>query len=133
MWIRLHSILHSGSIWASALPLLLTLLPAEDRKIDRIRHRLITRVVRVQVVAGVELRANFLRVARVARRRFEIHHRVERAAGSYPGIQRPADRFAILSGVSGAAIRRQRAADRLDAVRVRLVDDLLVRANQLIG
>ena len=114
------------------LLLLRRVLAGENSQVEGIRHRLIAGVVGVQVIARVELGAQPFRIGRIARRGLEIDHGVERAAGADPRIHRGADRLAIFPIVAGPFVRRQRAADHLDSVRVRLLDQLLVRADQLV-
>ena len=108
-------------------------LAGENSQVEGIRHRLVPGVVGVQVIARVELRAQPFRIGRIARRGLEIHHRVECAAGPNPRIHRGAGRLAIFPIVAGPFIRRQRAADHLDPMGVRLRDQLLVCADQFVG
>src|SRR5580658_7582978 len=52
-------------------------LRREYRKIDRIRHRFITGVVRVQVVSQVVSGQKLFWVFRIARRQLEVNHRIK--------------------------------------------------------
>src|SRR5918996_4811271 len=54
-------------------------LYAEELQIDRIGHRLVALVLRVEVVARVEVGPDVLGVARVTRRGVEVDHTIESA------------------------------------------------------
>ena len=77
--------------------------------------------------------ANLLGVLGIARDGVEIDHRIVGFAGANPLVHRPAQCFAFLGVIGRARIGRQRGADRLDAVHVRALDDLLMRGDQILG
>src|SRR5690349_20771945 len=87
----------------------------------------------MQVIAGIEIGAEPFRIVWIASSGLEIDYTIEGASGTNPGVYRLADRFALMSRVVRAFIRRQSAADHFNAVRVCSFDDLLVRANQIFG
>mgnify|MGYP006210008913 CR=1 FL=1 len=59
-------------------------LSRKDRQIDRIRHLLVSGVVRVQVVARIVRGKEAARLRRIARSEVEVDHRVERAGRADP-------------------------------------------------
>src|SRR5262249_1975579 len=52
--------------------------PGEQTQVDRVGHRLVAGIARMQVVARVVGREKLLRIARIARRLVEIDHAVVR-------------------------------------------------------
>ncbi len=104
----------------------------EDREVNSVSHRLVTRVIWVQVIAGIELRFEALRVVGIAGGGFEVDDRVEGTRGPDPLIDSRPDRFAVLASVARSFVRRQRAADDFDPMRVCAIDDLLKDPDQIV-
>src|SRR5947209_2163502 len=101
---------------------LLLLRLRKQPQVDRIRHRLIPRIVGVQMVARIERRLQLFRILRVPRRRLEIHDAVEFAARANPVVHRRPHLFPMIAIVTRPLVWRQRAPDHLDAVSVRPLD-----------
>ena len=87
----------------------------EQGEVDRVRHRLVPGVARVQVIARIVRGQEFLRIARIARDLVEIDHRVVGVAGPNPAVDGLPLRFADLGVIRGAVERRQRRAEDLQA------------------
>ena len=87
-------------LFRAAAPATTSFFCFEDREIHGLSHGFIAGVVRVQVIAGIELRFESLRILRIAGRRLEIHDRVER-----PGLSNP---IVIVYGPRVAEPRRSR-------------------------
>jgi len=79
----------------------------------------------MQVVAVIESRFEDLGICRVSRDGIVVDNGIECAAGSDPTVNRLPDFFTLFTVVSGSLIRCQRAADDLDAMRMRSFDHLL--------
>src|SRR5580700_10516990 len=60
----------------------------KQRQVDRVAHRQVTGVVRVQVVARIELRLELLRQRRIPRRQVEIDQTAVRPGRASPLVQR---------------------------------------------
>src|SRR4029077_2468768 len=89
--------------------------------------------VGVQVVALVEIGANPLGVVRIAHHRIEIHYGVECAGGPDAAVHGLPHHFAGFTVVGRPFVWRQRAADHLDAARVRPFDDLAYTSDEGIA
>src|SRR3954453_11837931 len=87
-WVSRSSRGITGGSRAERPPDFALLLHPEQPQVDRLRHRLVAGVVRVEVVALVELGADVFRVGRVAVERVEVDHPVEGAAGADPLVDR---------------------------------------------
>ena len=61
-------------------------LRRQQLKIDRVRHCLISVILRMEMIAGVEGWQDVRRTVRVPRRRVEVDHAVERATAANPRI-----------------------------------------------
>ena len=61
---------------------------AEQSQVDRIGHRLVTRVIRMQVIAAIVKRQELGRLARIARHPVEVDNAVELAAGTDEMVNR---------------------------------------------
>jgi len=79
----------------------------------------------MQVVAIIESRFEDFRIRRITGDGIVVDNDIERTAGPDPAIDGLPNFFALLAVVSGAFVRCQRAADHLDAVRMRPLDQLL--------
>src|SRR5215831_15681368 len=119
-----------------------TLLPAlsgrqtrrfEQPEIDRGGHRLISRVVHVQVVARVELLLNLRRLRGIAHRRVEVDYAVVRLAGPDELVHRLTFGFAFGAEIGRALERRECRAIDLQAVRVGTLDELPVPGDEILG
>src|SRR5205814_7129314 len=71
------------------------LLLLEQPQVDDVRHRLVSRIVHVQVVARVELRLNSCRCVRIADGRVEVDDAVVGFAGPDPLVDRLSLGFAF--------------------------------------
>src|SRR5947208_191263 len=98
----------------------------EQRQIDRAAHRLIPRIVWMQVIAAVILRQELRGLLRIPGRGVEIDHAVERLARPDPGIDGGTLGLAGRREVASALERSQRRANHLEPARVRALDDLLL-------
>src|SRR6516162_6608822 len=58
----------------------------EECQINRVAHRGIPGIVRVEIVAAIERRPDMSRVTRVAHDRIKVNDCVEHAAGADPGV-----------------------------------------------
>ena len=106
---------------------------SEQPKIDGVRHSLIPRIVRMQMIAWIEFGPQSLRILRVSRGRLEIHYAIESATGADEVVTADVAPPRRYRGSSPRRlVRRQRAPDDLDAVRVGALDNLLVRRDQLV-
>src|SRR3954451_18254846 len=95
----------------------------------QVRHGLIARVVRVQVIAAVVLPQHAAWPVRVAEQLVEVDHAVEGAAGPDPDV----DREPLRLLPARDAGRRECPAEHLDAALVRPGDDPLVAGDDLGG
>src|SRR6059036_3341720 len=103
--------LHSENVVEYAL-----FLRFENRKFDGFGHRLVARVVRVEVIAGIELGAKLLWVIEIAGCGIEVDNGVESPAGTDPTVHSLANRVAFLAIVACAGVRCERATNDLDPV-----------------
>src|SRR5919106_3441594 len=83
-------------------------LHPEQLQIDRVGHRLVARVLRVEVVARVEVGPDVLGIARVTRRGVEVDHTIESAARADPPIDRLPLRLLLLVVVAEQRIAAER-------------------------
>ena len=67
----------------------------EKTQIDRIAHRLVARIVRVQMIARIVSRIELIRVRGIARHLRKINRRVEGAAVADPVVHRFPHLFAL--------------------------------------
>ena len=109
---------------------------SQERKVDGTGHRLVSRIVQVQVIHGLVLRQHLQRMDRIAHRHVEIDDAVVGFARANPFVHGlPA---CVLVGriirrerrEAGAFERQQRAADDLQAARVRTLDQLAEPGDQ---
>jgi hypothetical protein len=107
--------------------------PAEERQIDRIGHRLVSRVARMEVVAPIEALEELLRIARIARGLVEIDDAIVGVAGPNPLVECLALRLADVGVVRRAPERRQSPSHNLESAGVRARDQLLVRGDEILG
>lgn len=90
----------------------------QDLQVHRLGHRPVAGIPRVEVVAGVVGGGHPRRVGRVAQRRVQVDHRVERAVRAQPGVELLAQGILVRMVVivqwragQGAGKRWQRGAD----------------------
>src|SRR2546423_12223620 len=91
----------------------------EEREIDRVPHRLIAGVARMEVVARIVLAEELLWIAGIARGIVEIDDAVVALAVPNPLVERLALRFAGLGVIVRAPERCQRRAEDLQPSGVR--------------
>jgi hypothetical protein len=60
---------------------------SKERQVDRIRHRLVSRIVRMKVVTAVVFQQNTGRVVWVTDSRIEVHDSVHILCGAYPLVE----------------------------------------------
>src|SRR5262249_57028656 len=91
----------------------------EQRQIDRVAHRVVAEIARVEVVAAVVDRQYAGRMHWVAQGFVEVDDRIECSAVADPGVDRLALGFALRSPGPGekrlVLVRRQGATEALDA------------------
>src|SRR5919204_5526360 len=109
------------------------LSPLEEREIDRLSHRLVSGVARVQVVAGIVRLEKLLGIVRVARRLVEIDDAIVGVPGPNPLVQSLTLFFASFGVIRRTPERRQRRAVDPDPSRVRLFDELLVSGDEIFS
>src|SRR5437762_13957936 len=85
------------------------------------------------MIAGLVLRQEACRMARVTSRLVEIDHPVVCAAGANPLVHRLTLGFADLREVGSTFERRQRRTENPEPSRVRPFDELLVCGDQILG
>src|SRR5580692_2229579 len=89
-------------LWSAGLT---TRLP-EHRQIESVRHRLVTRIIGVQMVANVVRGADLLRILRIARSGVKIDHRIVSFAVADPIVEGRTNRLAFVAVISRARERR---------------------------
>ena len=87
----------------------------------------------MKVIPVVESRLERLRICGIACDGVVVRDCIERAAGANPSIHGLTSFFTFLAVIGRAFIRCQRVADDFDSVRVRPLDHLFGRGDQLVG
>jgi hypothetical protein len=84
------------------------------------------------VIPAIKLGPEAIRISRASHHRVEINHRIKRAARTYPLVHALANSVAAFRVVRCALKGQQCAADHFDSVRVRPLDHLTVRADEIV-
>src|SRR6185437_3573255 len=109
------------------------LLLTEERQVDRLGHGPIAGIVRMNMVAGVELRLEPGGMSGIARRRVKVDRPVECPARADPLIHLLANRLTFRCVGPHAFPREDRCAHDLETVQMSLLDELAVARDQIIG
>src|SRR5215831_14171129 len=108
----------------------------EQRQIDRVAHRVVAEIARVEVVAAVVDRQHPRRMRWVAQCFVEVDDRIECSAVADPGVDRLALGFALRSPGPGkerlVLVRCQGAPEDLDTARVGAYRELLQAGDHLL-
>jgi hypothetical protein len=120
-------------VWKFYSCLLVVSTLPEQIQVDRLAHRFVTCVARVQVIAGIVGGQHLFRIAGIARGFIEVDHAVIGVAGPDPFVQRLTLRFAGVGVISRAPEGGERRTENLHASRVRPHDQLLVSGNEVLG
>src|SRR5215470_16852332 len=108
----------------------------EQRQIDRVAHRVVAEIARVEMVAAVVDRQHPGRMRYVAQGFVEVDDRIECSAVADPGVDRLALGFALRSPGPGkerlVLVRRQGAPEDPDAARARTHRELLEAGDHLL-
>ena len=106
----------------------------EQTQIDASAHRLIALRIEVQpVVFEEEFRLHGLRVERIAHGLVEVDHTVEHLRGADPLVDGRATLLVVGRVVAVTFERGDGAAEHIDALLVRLADDLLIDIDDALG
>src|ERR1700745_21668 len=112
----------------------------QQLKINGVRHCLISGILRMEMIAGVERRLDVRGMVRIPRCCVEVNHAIERTAAANPFVDRLALLFLVRvvvtlerSALEGVLERRQRGADDPHAVQMSTCDELLVAVNDVLG
>src|SRR5580704_15404209 len=108
-------------------------LRRQQLKIDRVRHCLISIILRMEMIAGIECCEDVRRTVRIPCHRVEVDHAIELATSADPLVDGlafllllrvvvPLERFAL----EGVLERRQCGADDAHSVEMGARDELLV-------
>src|SRR5882757_2331914 len=93
-------------------------LQGEELQVDGIAHCFVTGIVRMEMIARVDVGQECVGMIGVPHRGFEVDETVDNAAGANPFVHGLADGFAFFGIVARAMIRRESAADHCYAVGV---------------
>src|SRR5262249_30883312 len=117
---------------AAMAPVLVEVLAEKEAEIHGVSHGGIAGVVRMEVIAAVEVGPEARRIRRIAHGRIEVDDAIECPAGANPRI----DRLSLgLTGrvlVAGADERQERAAEDGDTLCMGAADDLLVAGDDCL-
>src|SRR6185437_661460 len=100
-------------------------------QVNRICHRLISRSIRMEIIAGLIRISEFGRLSWIAHCRVEIDDPVESASGANPLVHALADLLAILAEIVGPSVWCQGCTINSDLMLVRSIHNLLQPGNDI--
>ena len=100
---------------------------------EGIGHRRVSGIVGVDVIPGIELRADMVGVRRIALNRVEVNDRIESATVSDPGVDLLPRGFPVRSGQPYALLWSESRAHDFEVIHVGTSDELLIARDEIVS